>query len=345
MRNEEAEKRRAMSSAPCPSDHSALHTPNSALPRVSIVVAAYNSADTIGRCVEALLGLDYPAREIIVVDNASTDRTREIAKSLPVRVIDEPRRGWPAARNRAWHLSKAPLVANIDADCFAEPAWLRELVAALGTHSVANVSPASAGCAVGRTKVEPGKTLAQRFYAECDTFNLEKYVANTARAAGRSCPWGGGNNCFRREVLEAVGGYDAETYTSGADKEYHRRFEAATGLRTVYAPKAIIWHTARGSLGEFFRVSAKYAADAVIHSQFDAGVAAYHKGYVRRNLGFIARNVAGFFYRGARFLVGCDTRLRVAQPVFYSVQELGSIWGYYRGRRRLAAARRRERHG
>lgn len=319
-----------MSASPL-SSHLPLDTCH--LPPVSIVVAAYNSADTIARCIEALLKLDYPDREIIVVDNASTDRTRDIAKSFPVRVIDEPRRGWPAARNRAWHLSKAPFVANIDADCFAEPAWLRELVAAL-------LADPTAGCAVGRTKVEPGKTLAQRFHAECDPFNLEKYVASTARAAGRSCPWGGGNNCFRRGVLEAVGGYDAETYTSGADREYHRRFEAATGLHTVYAPKAIIWHAARGSLGEFFRVSAKYAADAVIHSQFDPGVAAYHKGYVRRNLGFIARNVAGLFYRGARFLVGRDTRLRVAQPVFYSVQELGSIWGYYRGRRRLAAARR-----
>jgi len=307
----------------------------SAKPFVSVVVAAYNSQDTMARCLEALLRQEYPAFEVIVVDNASTDDTRRIAQGLPVKLLDEPRRGWPAARNRAWHWSKAPLVANIDADCFAEPTWLRALVAALDRDP-------GAGCAVGRTFVEPGATLAQQFYAANDPFNIEKYVRRTERAFGRACPWGGGNNCFRREVLEAVGGYDAETYTSGADREYHKRFEEATGLRTLYAPEAVIWHVARGSAGEFFRNAAKYASDAVVHAQFDPGVQAHLRGYVRRNLGYIARNVAGLVWRAARFLVGRETRLRVAQPWFYTVQELGSIWGHLRGRRRVAAMKRRK---
>jgi len=305
-------------------------------PFASIVVAAYNSRDTIARCIEALLGQDYPDFEVIVVDNASTDDTRAIASRYPVRLLDEPRRGWPAARNRAWHWSKAPLVANIDADCFAEPSWLRELVAALAAHP-------KAGCAVGRTRVEQGKSLAEQFYAANDPFNIEKYVLGTQRAAGRACPWGGGNNCFRREVFEAVGGYDAETYTSGADREFHRRFEQATGLRTVYAPRAVIWHAARGSLREFFRNAAKYACDAVVHAQFDPGVAAHLRGYVRRNVGYIARNAAGLVWRAAKFLVGRETRLRVAQPFFYSAQELGSICGHLKGRRRVAAMKRRKR--
>jgi len=331
-------------------------------PFVSVAVAAYNSEATIARCIGALQKLDYPSFEVIVVDNASTDRTRELAAAhvaqppsavgnhqkaqdtaegrcgtrpvAQVKVLDERRRGWPAARNRAWHYSQAPLVANIDADCFAEPPWLRELVAAL-------LADPKAGCAVGRTKVEPGTTLAERFYADCDPFNIEKYVKGTARAAGRACPWGGGNNCFRREVIEAVGGYDALTYTSGADREYHKRFEEQTGYRTVYAPAALIWHVARGSVGEFFRQAAKYAADAVVHAQFDRGVADYMKGYARRNVGFIARNTAGLVYRGAKVLVGRESSLRVAQLFFWNVQSLGSIWGVLKGRRRVAASRRK----
>jgi len=303
------------------------------MPFVSVVVAAYNSRDTMARCIEALQGLDYPSFEIIVVDNASTDGTRDIAARYPVTVLDESRRGWPAARNRAWHWSKAPFVANIDADCFAEPSWLRELVAAL-------LADPGAGCAVGRTKVEPGKTLAEQHYAACDPFNIEKYVQGTARAFGRACPWGGGNNCFRREVLEAVGGYDAETYTSGADREFHRRFEEATGLRTVYAPKAVIWHAARGSVRELFRNAAKYASDAVLHARFDPGVRDHLRGFVRRNLGFIARNAAGLVWRAAKFLIGRETRLGVSRPFFYSVQESGSIWGYLKGRRRVRRMQR-----
>ncbi len=306
-------------------------------PRVSIVVAAYNSASTLGRCIEALQKGDYPNREIIVVDNASSDATREVAARYPVKLLREPRRGWPAARNRAWHFSKAPFVANIDADCFAEHSWLGELVAALLADPVA-------GCAVGRTQVEPGTSLAEQFYAATDPFNIEKYVKGTARAFGRACPWGGGNNCFRREVIEAVGGYDAETYTSGADREFHLRFEAATGLRTIYVPTARIWHVARGSAGEFFRNAAKYASDAVVHAQFDPGVAARLRWFIMRNLGYVARNAAGLAWRGAKYIVGRETSLRLVQPIFYSVQELGSAWGHIKGHRRVAA-KRRSNHG
>ena len=125
-------------------------------PFVSIVIAAYNSTATIGPCLDALLALDYPDCEIIVVDNASTDDTRAIAARYAaehaatrrILVLDETRRGWPAARNRAWHYSKAPLVANIDADCFADPAWLRKLVAAV-------LADPTAGAAVGPAPVQP----------------------------------------------------------------------------------------------------------------------------------------------------------------------------------------------
>jgi len=300
-------------------------------PFVSVVVAAYSSEATIARCIGQLQALDYPEYEIIVVDNASTDRTREIAAEHDIVLLDERRPGWPAARNRAWHHSRAPLVANIDADCFAEPGWLAALVAALEADP-------QAGCAVGRTKVEPGETLAQQFYSRTDPFNIEKYVQGTASARGRRCPWGGGNNCFRREVFEAVGGYDAITYRSGADREYHRRMEERTDWRTRYAPEAVIWHVPRGSVGEFFHTAAKYAADGVLHAQFEEAMAKDMKGFLRRNVGFLARSTAGLVYRGVRFLVGCETRMRVAEPVFWNAQALGSIWGTLKGRRRVAAA-------
>jgi len=301
------------------------------LPFASIVVAAYNAEQTIRRCLEALLALDYPDYEIIVVDNNSTDATRSVAEEVAeeaarrVVILHEPRPGWPAARNRAWHFSKAPLVANIDADCFAEKDWLRRLVEAL-------LAEETAGCAVGRTKVEPGKTLAQRHYAADDPFNIEKYVYRTERAGGRPCPWGGGNNCFRREVFEAIGGYDDATYTSGADREYHRRMEEQTPYRTIYVPEAVIWHAARGSLAEFFRVSAKYARGTLIDSARDPALRGYVRFYVLRRLAKLFVHWGALCYRAWRFIVGKESPERLAEPVFLSASLLGAIWGCTTGR-------------
>lgn len=298
----------------------------SELPFVSVAVAAYNAEKTIRRCLEALLALDYPDFEMIVVDNSSADGTRGIVEEVASRaerrvvVLDEPRPGWPAARNRAWHFSKAPLVANIDADCFAEKDWLMRLVEAL-------MADDRAGCAVGRTKVEPGETLAQRHYAANDPFNIEKYVYKTERAAGRACPWGGGNNCFRREVFEGIGGYDAEAYTSGADREYHRRMEEQTPYRTIYVAEAVIWHAPRGSLGEFFRVAAKYARGSLIASAHDPTIRGFMRFYVLRRLARLFVQWGVLCYRGARFLVGREAPERVAEPVFLSASLLGAIWG------------------
>ena len=69
---------------------------------ISIVVPAYDAEPFIGRCIESLLSLDYPADrlEIIVVDNASSDRTRAIISGYPVMALSEERPGAAAARNR-----------------------------------------------------------------------------------------------------------------------------------------------------------------------------------------------------------------------------------------------------
>ena len=68
-------------------------------PKVSIVVPVLNRERVIGRCLQSLMELDYPSFEVIVVDNGSTDRTKEIASTFSVLLVIEERRGPYAARN------------------------------------------------------------------------------------------------------------------------------------------------------------------------------------------------------------------------------------------------------
>ena len=71
-----------------------------AWPRVSVVVCAYNAADTLEDCLASLDNLTYPDYEVILVNDGSKDRTGEIARAHSrVRVIDIPNGGLSAARN------------------------------------------------------------------------------------------------------------------------------------------------------------------------------------------------------------------------------------------------------
>ncbi len=92
---------------------------------VSVVIPAYNEETYIGACLKSVIanrGPDF--LEIIVVDNASTDRTGEIAKSFPgVTVVREPAKGLTKARQCGLMAAKGDLVAYIDADTQMPPGW------------------------------------------------------------------------------------------------------------------------------------------------------------------------------------------------------------------------------
>src|SRR5580693_9748636 len=101
--------------------------------RLSFVVPAYNEEAYLPACLESILSqidprtTNLPAGtcEIIVVNNASTDRTREVALRYPgVTVVDEPRKGLTFARQAGFAASTGELIANVDADSRLTPGWV-----------------------------------------------------------------------------------------------------------------------------------------------------------------------------------------------------------------------------
>jgi glycosyltransferase involved in cell wall biosynthesis len=73
-------------------------------PRVSVIVCAHNEARYLPGCLHSILAQSRPPDEILVVDNASTDRTGVVAGQIPsVRVVDEPRKGLVVARETGRH--------------------------------------------------------------------------------------------------------------------------------------------------------------------------------------------------------------------------------------------------
>jgi succinoglycan biosynthesis protein ExoU len=102
---------------------------------VDVIIAAWNRADTIERAIRSVAGEDE-VRTVIVVDDASSDRTFAVASalcaSLPkLRVIRQPRNGGPsAARNAALDLASADWITILDGDDYMQPGRLARLLAA-----------------------------------------------------------------------------------------------------------------------------------------------------------------------------------------------------------------------
>ncbi|MFQ5964186.1 MAG: glycosyltransferase [Candidatus Scalinduaceae bacterium] len=296
-------------------------------PKVSIIVAAYNAEKTIKRCIDALLDMNYPDFDIIVVDNNSKDGTAKIVREYvrkysSVTYLFEAKKGWPAARNAAIRYAETDFVANIDADCFATQEWLKNLIAGFTSDDI--------GCIVGKTIVEPGQTLAQQYFSSPKAFNIEHHIG-----VNPYVPWGGGNNVFLRKVFLEAGGYNDEEFTSGADAEFHARMEKMTGYKTVYQERALIYHVARGSLREFFAIQVKYAHDGYKRSRMLPEIRPRYSWYISKKVWNGSVNLAAFFYRLIKFVYGNETKLRLVSPLFNIVRAFGAIYGNLRGKLRM----------
>jgi len=107
-----------------------------------VIVPVRDGEPTIAGCIDAILATDYPPdrREILVVDNGSTDGTAALIQSRSVRYLREPKRGVSNARNRGIAESTGDVLAFVDADCLVEPQWLTELVRPFEDPAVGSVA-------------------------------------------------------------------------------------------------------------------------------------------------------------------------------------------------------------
>ncbi len=96
--------------------------------KITVIVCAHNEEAFITACVCSLLAQTRKPDEILVINNASSDRTGAIARRFPsVRVIDEPRKGLVVARERGRQEASGELLVYVDADCRAPLQWLERV--------------------------------------------------------------------------------------------------------------------------------------------------------------------------------------------------------------------------
>ena len=220
-------------------DDAALpHRPLPRTPFVSVIVCSYNGASTLAQCLESLGELDYPSYEVILVDDGSTDNTRDIAAGFPnVRYFYQTNHGLSHARNHGASVAQGEVFAYTDSDCMADPDWLYYLLSTLLSGDYAGVG--------GPNVSPPARNWVQACVAAAPGGPSHVLITDTVAEHIPGC-----NMAWYRWAFESVGGFDPEYHKAGDDVDFCWRVQQA-GYEIAFSPTALVWHYRRFTLRAF----------------------------------------------------------------------------------------------
>jgi len=231
----------------------APYSPLPSCPKVSVVVACYNGERTLKACLDSLARLNYPDYEVILVDDGSTDATRQIALAHSnVRYFrHEENLGLSVARNTGIAAATGEIVAFTDADCRADEDWLYYLAGGLLESEFAGVG--------GPNLLPPEDSLVAAVVMASP--GGPAHVMLTDRQA-EHIP--GCNMAFYKWALEQVGGFDPIFHQAGDDVDLCWRLQQA-GLKIGFSPAAFVWHHRRSTIGAYLKQQRGYGeAEALL---------------------------------------------------------------------------------
>ena len=186
--------------------------------RISFVIPAYNEEKLIGKCLESIqkvLAAGTYDAEIIVVNNASTDQTKEIAQQFKdVIVVDEMHKGLTFARQAGFEASTGELIANVDSDTMFTPEWIPTVLAAFEKDK--NLVALSGPFIYYDLSIVQ-RAFVKLFYIFGYLLHLLNHLFHTGAMLQ------GGNFVLRRSALEQVGGFDTSITFYGEDTDIAAR--------------------------------------------------------------------------------------------------------------------------
>lgn len=187
--------------------------------KISFVIPAYNEEAILGQCLKSIFREIEKTKcdaEVIVVDNASTDKTSEIARSFPgVKLVFEPQKGISPARHAGYLAAEGKLIANVDADTMLTPGWIEKV---LKEFSQNPKLVALSGPFLYHDMSAFTRALTRTFYG----LSFAVYILNN-HIFRISSMLQGGNYVIRRTALDKLGGYDLKYDFWGEDADMARR--------------------------------------------------------------------------------------------------------------------------
>jgi len=312
---------------------------------VSVVVPARNAAHTIDGCLAALLAQTTPPEryEIIVVDDGSSDETREVAERRRVKVLSQGHEGPAAARNRGVAEARGEIVLFTDADCVAAANWLDEMIKPFQDQEIVGVKGAY------RTRQ---RRVVPRF-VQCEYEERYQRMARLPRIDFIDTYSAG----YRREVFLRAGGFDTG-YPNASVEDQELSFRLARqGYKMVFNPRAVVCHQHPETLRAYFqrKFNIGYWKVRVLRSYPQKAVADSHTpqtlkvqmillavllpllalSLVRGSFAWLAGLTAlGFLISVVPFTVGAlrkDILVGLLAPFFLVVRALALGWGMIKG--------------
>ena len=108
---------------------------------LSLIIPAYNEEHHLKQCLDAVADQTVMPDEVLVVNNNSTDKTVEIARSYPfVTIIDEPKQGIVNARNAGFNAAKSDIIGRVDADNIIVKGWVEHMLELFANPKVSAVT-------------------------------------------------------------------------------------------------------------------------------------------------------------------------------------------------------------
>ena len=218
------------------------------MPEIAAIICTHNRDSYLGAAIDSLLQQDCTDYEIIVVDNASSDRTKSVVEQRLdnplLKYVYEPELGLSVARNRGAKETTAPILAYLDDDAVASPQWLKVITQAYQRNEKLAIAggPVTLILPEGRTSLP--KWLNQEMAGALGSYDLGDKIVylNNPNLTPR-----GLNYSLRRSFLEEIGGFDPNLGRVGKNllsNEELLMTELALekGWQVAYLPEALAAH-------------------------------------------------------------------------------------------------------
>lgn len=215
---------------------------------ISAIICTHNRDTYLGAAIDSLLAQDFPGSfEIVVVDNASSDRTREVVEARltnpNLKYVYEPVTGLSVARNTGATTASAEILAYLDDDAVASPQWLRVLLEAYQSNEKLAIAGGKVTL-IWPQGITPPTWLSDELAGNLGYYDLGDSVVYIT-VPGLTPR--GLNYSIRRTFLEAIGGFDTNLGRVGkkllSNEELHTtELAIKQGWQVAYLPTALVAH-------------------------------------------------------------------------------------------------------